>query len=328
MSFSYAPDFSAKRYGYYKTYQKTDADGNVTLVEYSPYQGSLYGVPGKGKTGSISFDVSNNVEMKIRETRTTRSGFKKISLIDEFGASMSYNMAAKVRPWSDLSTRIRLKLTKSYTFNLNAVFASYIYEADSVGATPRISEHTTYWEKGKIGRFQGMSQNLSYTLDNTKVANFFKWLRGEKVEKKNDKGNEDDDEFGDEENENETNIDREMEKGKHGASRKGCRQGRDRRRRLHGLLAAVVAQLRLWYHHARGQRPHEVQLQHHALSLQVHAEPEHQRQHTHQRRMEHLVLQRLRLREQEDIDDHGLAVARPPLLQHVVLGGAGALHQL
>ena len=29
VSFNYAPDFGAERYGYYKTYQKTDADGNV-----------------------------------------------------------------------------------------------------------------------------------------------------------------------------------------------------------------------------------------------------------------------------------------------------------
>jgi len=220
ISFSYAPDFSASRYGYYDSYQKTDSEGNVTLVEYSPYQGGLYGVPGRGKTGSISFDVSNNVEMKIKSDKDS-TGFKKISIIDEIGGSMSYNMSAKVRPWSDLSTRIRLKLTKNYTLNLNAVFASYVYEADSVGATPRLSENTTYWEQGKIGRFQGMSQNLSYTIDNTKIANLFKWLRGEKVEKKNDKDNRNNEDDEDD-NEVETNIDNDLEKGKHGARKENA----------------------------------------------------------------------------------------------------------
>ena len=215
ISFSYAPDFSASRYGYYDTYQKTNSDGTVSVVEYSPYAGALYGVPGKGKTGSITFDLSNNLEMKLRSDNDT-SGFKKISLIDELGASMSYNMAAKIRPWSDLSTRLRLKLTKSYTLNINAVFASYVYEADSVGATPRISEHTTYWEKGKIGRFQGMSQNLSYTLSNEKVNNFIKWLRGERVKKK-DKTDEEEDE---DETDVESNIDKSLEAGKHGAKSK------------------------------------------------------------------------------------------------------------
>ena len=216
ISLNYAPDFSASRYGYYETYQKTDSEGNVTMVEYSPYQNSLYGVPGKGKTGSISFDMSNNLEMKMYDRNDS---LKKISLIDEFGASMSYNMAAKIRPWSDLSTRIRLKLTKNYTLNMNAVFASYVYEADSVGARPRLSEHTTYWEQGKIGRFQGMSQNLSYTISNDKISKIFKWLRGERDnnKEKDDKESEIDDDYS-----IETNIDPEMEKAKHGAKKQNA----------------------------------------------------------------------------------------------------------
>ena len=218
LSFSYAPDFSASRYGYYETYQKTDRDGNVTLVEYSPYQIGGVSVPGKGMMGSISFDLSNNIEMKIKDSNDS---LKKISLIDELGASMSYNLASDIRPLSDLNTRLRLKLTKSYTLNLNAIFASYVYEADSVGATPRISEHTTYWQQGKIGRFQGMSQNLSYTIDNTKVANLFKWLRGERVDKKKDQRNEDEEDEYDE-YDIDSNVDRDMEKGKKGAKKENA----------------------------------------------------------------------------------------------------------
>ena len=219
ISFSYAPDFSASRYGYYETYQRTAADGTVSLVEYSPYQGQLYGVPGKGKTGSISFDLSNNVEMKIKSESDTTGLGKKLSIIDELGGSMSYNMSAKTRPWSDLSTRIRLKITKRYTFNLNAVFASYVYEADSVGATPRVSDHKTYWGMGKIGRFQGMSQNFSYSIDNNKVMNIIKWLKGERT-KKNDDDDELDEDYYDDEVE--TNLDHDLEKGKHGARKENA----------------------------------------------------------------------------------------------------------
>ncbi len=215
LSFTYAPDFSTSRYGYYDTYQKTNADGTVSLVEYSPYANQLYGVPGKGKTGSIHMDISNNLEMK---TLDKNDSIHKVSLIDELGLSMGYNMAAKIRPWSDLNTRLRLKLSKNYTLNINAVFASYVYEADSVGATPRISENTTYWEKGKIGRFQGMSQNLSYTLSSDKVSNFFKWIRGERTNKNDEnqsakKKEEDDVDI-------ESNLDKDLEEGKHGAKKK------------------------------------------------------------------------------------------------------------
>jgi hypothetical protein len=175
VSFSYAPNFGSSSYGYYKTYQKTDADGNVSLVEYSPYANSLYGVPGKGKTGSITMDLSNNIEMKLKSDNDS-TGFKKISLIDELGASMSYNMATDYHRWSDLSMRLRLKWWKNYTFNLNAVFATYAYELDENG-NPYVGNHTE-WSKGRFGRFQGMSQNISYTLSPEKIRKIFSGERG------------------------------------------------------------------------------------------------------------------------------------------------------
>ena len=215
VSFQYKPDFSSDHYSFWDTYQKTDAEGNVTYEKYNPYQGALFGGGvSQGETGSIALSISNNIEMKMRSDDDS-TGFKKVSIIDDLSASMSYNMADKLRPWSNLSTNLRLKLTKSYTFNLKADFATYAYEADSVGAKPYIGTHTEY-SKGRFGRFQGMSQNLSYTLSNEKVADIFKWLRGEKRDKKKDKDkNKEEYDTG-----VETNLDTEMEAGKHGAKRK------------------------------------------------------------------------------------------------------------
>lgn len=172
VSFSYAPDFGAERYGYYETYVYTDEKGEARTVEYSPYQGSLYGIPSRGKTGSVSFSVSNNVEMKWR---TKSDSIRKISIIDELGASISYNLAAKSRPWSNLSTRLRLKLTKNYTFSFNATWATYAYTFNDRGQV--VVGDRTEWSYGRFGRFQGMSQNLSYTFNNktlTKIKNLFK----------------------------------------------------------------------------------------------------------------------------------------------------------
>ena len=71
VSFSYAPDFGASHYGYYETYQKTDREGNVSMVEYSPYSGSLYGVPSKGKTGMISMGKSVSLMSWVPRCRIT-----------------------------------------------------------------------------------------------------------------------------------------------------------------------------------------------------------------------------------------------------------------
>ena len=215
ISFSYAPDFGASRYGYYQTYQKTDADGNVSLVEYSPYSDQLYSVPGKGKTGSISMDLSNNLEMKIKSDEDS-TGFKKISLIDELGASMSYNMAASYHKWSDLSMRLRLKWWKNYTFNMNAVFATYAWDLDENGK-PYVGNHTE-WGRGRFGRFQGMSQNISYTLTPEKIAKLFGGGSDEDKDNKNKDNNDDSDEGID--TDINSNVDDEMIKAQNGAKKK------------------------------------------------------------------------------------------------------------
>lgn len=163
VSFSYAPDFGSSTYGYYETYTQTDAEGNVSTVEYSPFASALYGVPGKGKTGSISMNLSNNVEMKIRSDRDS-TGERKISIIDELSGSLSYNMATTYHKWSDLTTRLRLKLSKNYTFSMTAVWATYAYEFDQNGNV--VVGNRTEWSYGRFGRFQGMSQNFHYTFSN------------------------------------------------------------------------------------------------------------------------------------------------------------------
>jgi hypothetical protein len=175
VSYSLTPDFGDSKYGYYKSYTYTDSQGEVRTVDYSPYAGSLYGVPGKGRSGSINMDVSNNVEMKVKTDRDT-TGVRKISLIDELGGSISYNMAAKTKPWSNLSTRVRLKLTKNYTFSLNSVWATYAYEFNDAGRV--VVGDRTEWSYGRFGRFQGMSQNFSYTFNN---GTWKKWQ--EKIDK-------------------------------------------------------------------------------------------------------------------------------------------------
>ena len=213
VSFSYAPDFGASRYGYWDTYQKTDANGNVSLVSYSPYQNSLFGVPGKGKQGSISFTLGNNLEMKVKSDKDS-TGFKKISLIDAFDINMSYNTAAKVRPWSDLGIDLRLKWWKNYTYSMHAVFATYAYELDEQG-NPYVGTHTE-WGKGRFGRFQGMSQNFSFTLTPEKLKKLFGG--GDDSDSESSR-NKDDDEGVD--TNIETNIDDDMEAGKHGAKKKG-----------------------------------------------------------------------------------------------------------
>lgn len=210
VTFSYAPDCGSR---YYETYQKTDADGNVSLVEYSPFENGLFNVPSRGKTGSVTFDLSNNIEMKVKSDKDS-TGYKKLSIIDELGFNMGYNMAAKEKPWSDLTVRLRLKWWKNYTFNLNAVFATYAYELDDNGRA-YVSNHTEY-SKGRFGRFQGLSQNISFTLNPEKLK---KWFGGgdDEEDATEDDNNTEDDDTG-----IESNVDDDMVNGQNGARKKNA----------------------------------------------------------------------------------------------------------
>ena len=195
VSYTYTPDFGKSRYGYYDTYTYTDEDGEVRTVEYSPYEGAVYGYPGKNMSQNISFSIDNNIEMKMKSDKDT-TGYRKISLIDQLGASLSYDVANK--KWSDLSMNLRLKLTKSYTFNMNASFATYAYQFDENGNV--VVGDRTEWSYGRFGRFQGYSGSFSYTLNN----DTFKKLFGKKEEDEKNKDNKGKEENEDEETEEET----------------------------------------------------------------------------------------------------------------------------
>lgn len=222
VSFNYSPDFSTPFWGFYDSYVRTDANGNVSTVTYSPFSSGTYGTAPNGMTGSVQFDISNNVEMKWRTNRdTTGTGEKKISLIDELGLSMSYNMAAKKKPWSDLNMRVRLRLTKSYTFSMSAVFATYAYEFDNNGNV-YVGDHTE-WGKGRFGRFQGMSQNLSYTFNNQTLKKLFGMKDKMKSSFSSRSTVDEDDEEDDEEDDVDPtmqNVDPERKKGMTGAKEK------------------------------------------------------------------------------------------------------------
>lgn len=192
VTFNYAPDFSKPMWGMYDTYVRTDKNGNVSTVTYSPFAGAVYGTAPSSMNGSVQLEISNNLEMKLRSNRDS-TGEKKISLIDELGMSMSYNMAAKRRPWSDLNMRVRLKLTPKYTFSMNAVFATYAYEFDKNGNVV-VGDHTE-WGRGRFGRFQGMSHNISYTFNNQSLRKLF-GMKDKVTKRFTGRDDEDDDDYG------------------------------------------------------------------------------------------------------------------------------------
>ncbi|MDE6485293.1 MAG: LPS-assembly protein LptD [Duncaniella sp.] len=164
VSFNAAPDFGSSFFGYYGSYQYPDANGQVQTRTYSYFPNSLFGVPGQGKNGSVSVSLSNNVEMKVR-TDNDSIGEKKISLIENFTVSQSYNFAADSLNWSNINTSLLLRLTKNFNLNLNATWDVYTYALNASGNPVRVNR--TRLEAGKgLGRLSSTGTSFSYTFNN------------------------------------------------------------------------------------------------------------------------------------------------------------------
>lgn len=196
VSFTYSPSFADPTYGYYEKYAYYDSDGNKTYSYYSPYSSEIFGVPSAQKTNMISFQFDNNVEMKVKSDKDS-TGFKKISLIDQLGISFSYNAAADSFKWSNITTNLRLKLSKSLTVNLNSTFDPYLYDGldsngrittnpDDVVRLRRVDKLRVTNHAG-IGRLQRTGFSISPSINQD---TFKKWFGKETDgDKKKDQAN-------------------------------------------------------------------------------------------------------------------------------------------
>ncbi|MBO4945319.1 MAG: LPS-assembly protein LptD, partial [Muribaculaceae bacterium] len=189
---------SSPFFGYYGNYQYTNSNGEVMNRKYSMFPNSLYGVPGQGKQGSVSVSIANNVEMKVKSDNDS-IGEKKISLIENFTVSQSYNFAADSLNWSNINTSLLLRLTKGFNLNLSAVWDVYTYQLNSAGNPVRVN--IPRWKAGKgLGKLSSTGTSFSYTFNNDTFKNLFGGGKKAEDTKMKNEDDESDDEEDDIEN--------------------------------------------------------------------------------------------------------------------------------
>ena len=86
---------------YYETYEVISADGVTTdEVEYTRFEQSLFGSPGKIFSSSVGLSLNNNLEAKVRDKDSTATEAKKIFLLNSLNFSTNYNVAGDSLNWS------------------------------------------------------------------------------------------------------------------------------------------------------------------------------------------------------------------------------------
>ena len=121
VSFTWHPDFSAPEWGYYNYY--INESGNIQ--RYSYYDGFIYGTAPAGKSGNVSFRLSNNLQMKVRSRKDTITGTKKITLIDDLSIATSYNLAKDSLNLSPLTITGYTTIFKKLNIRFGSSFDPY-----------------------------------------------------------------------------------------------------------------------------------------------------------------------------------------------------------
>lgn len=160
VGFSYTPDFGAARYGFYQQYY----DEKGKLQYFNRYENAVFGSAGQGKSGSVNFSLSNNVEAKMLAVADSAKDskedkYKKVKILDNLSLAGSYNLVADSMNMSIISVRGRTTI-KGVSVNFGGNIDPYNVDRNG----NRFNQYMWNAGKGlgKLGRLE--SANLSFGM--------------------------------------------------------------------------------------------------------------------------------------------------------------------
>lgn len=156
IGFSYRPDFSKSKYGYYDEVQ-VDTSGEIR--KYSLYAENAYGGPSSGEQGNINFSLNNNLEMKVKQETDSGSTTKKIKLFESLNASGAYNMLADSFKLSNINFSARTTLLNNFNIQVGATLDPYVYSSG------KRKDEFEVTNSGKLGRINRANFSLNFSLN-------------------------------------------------------------------------------------------------------------------------------------------------------------------
>ena len=181
VGFSYRPDFTSERFGYFQEVDvplANDPTKRRTQV-LSVFDGAAYSVPGGRESGSINFNLTNNFEMKVRNKADTANApkdtkkFTKISILRSLNFSTSYDLIAEEFNLQPLRVSGNTSfLNNLISFNFGANLDPYMYERTApdefVNGVRRVSQERVNkfaWNNGGgLGKIDRANFNISTSL--------------------------------------------------------------------------------------------------------------------------------------------------------------------
>ncbi len=123
LSYSYHPDFSEERWGYYDYYRDTTGQ----IIRYDKFGNQIFGGAGSGESQRLSLSLGNIFEMKtIKNPTDTTSESKKIRLLN-MSISSGYNFVADSLNFDDVRVSFNTQIGRMLNIQGSSVFTPYEY---------------------------------------------------------------------------------------------------------------------------------------------------------------------------------------------------------
>ena len=154
ISYNVRPSFEK----YYDTYI-IDAFGNT--AEYTRFEENFFGLPSRRYSSAIGLQISNNIEAKIKEKDSLVTEPRKVTILNNFNISTSYNLAADSLKLSPVRMTTGTNLFKNkLNLNLSATFDPYSINDNGF----RINK-LNIADGGGLLRMTSANLNMNFSID-------------------------------------------------------------------------------------------------------------------------------------------------------------------
>jgi len=141
-------------------YRQVQIDSTGREVTYSIFENSIFGTPALSqRSGAISIGIVNILEAKVFEKNDTTGKPEKVSIIENFSMSTSYNIFADSLNWSPVAMSFRTMLFNQVSLSASGSFS--LYATDENG---RSISRFYYETDRKLMRLQNFSTSVDFDL--------------------------------------------------------------------------------------------------------------------------------------------------------------------
>ena len=125
--FSYRPDFSDPKWNVYNSY----VDANGEIQTYNMFMNALYGTPSQNRSGQLTYNFNNTLDIKVPSSSDTITGVKNVTLLEALSFSGNYDLTKDSLNFSYMSVNARTTLFKKLKVTYSSVWDPYVI--DSLG---------------------------------------------------------------------------------------------------------------------------------------------------------------------------------------------------